>query len=99
MGWVESAVVFYMRTMINRLVPYQPNPLPFVVGFGFAEVIHDDHAAHRSCLTALGDSRAEYFGEVRRELRRFIVSLARTIGAAKKFPCPVEVDYSPVRLA
>ncbi len=41
MGWVESAVVFYMRTMINRLVPYQPNPLPFAAGFGFAEVIRE----------------------------------------------------------
>lgn len=41
MAWVESAVVFYMRTMINRLVPYQPNPLPFAAGFGFAEVIRE----------------------------------------------------------
>ena len=41
MGWVESAVVFYMRTMINRLVPYQPNPLPFASGFGLAEVIRE----------------------------------------------------------
>ena len=28
MAWVESAVVFYLRTMIDRLEPYQPNPLP-----------------------------------------------------------------------
>ncbi len=41
MGWVESAVVFYMRTMINRLVPYQPNPLPFASGFGLAEIIRE----------------------------------------------------------
>jgi hypothetical protein len=41
MGWVESAVVFYMRSMIDRLDPYQPNPLPFAGGFGFAEVMRE----------------------------------------------------------
>ncbi|MBI3882482.1 MAG: hypothetical protein HY301_20780 [Verrucomicrobia bacterium] len=41
MGWVESAVVFYMRSMINRLDPYQANPLPFAGGFGFAEVMRE----------------------------------------------------------
>jgi hypothetical protein len=30
---------------------------------------------HGPCLTAIGGSRQEFFGEVRRELRRFIVSL------------------------
>ena len=24
MAWVESAVVFYLRTMIDRIEPYQP---------------------------------------------------------------------------
>ena len=28
MAWVESAVVFYLRTLIDRIEPYQPNPLP-----------------------------------------------------------------------
>src|SRR5204862_6484673 len=41
MGWVESAVVFYMRSMIDRLVPYQANPLPISGGFGFAEVVRE----------------------------------------------------------
>ena len=41
MAWVESAVVFYMRSMIDRLVPYQPNPLPIAGGFGFAEVVRE----------------------------------------------------------
>jgi hypothetical protein len=31
---------------------------------------------HRPCLIAIGGSRHEYFREVRRELRRFIASLA-----------------------
>ena len=32
MAWVESAVVFYLRSMINRIEPYQPDPLPIVAG-------------------------------------------------------------------
>lgn len=32
---------------------------------------------HGPCLRAIGGSRAEYFGEVRRELRRFIMALDR----------------------
>jgi hypothetical protein len=32
---------------------------------------------HGKCLTSLGGSRAGYYREVRRELRRFVVSLAR----------------------
>ena len=41
MAWVESAVVYYLRTMIHRLQPYQPNPLPIVGGIGTAEVIRE----------------------------------------------------------
>jgi hypothetical protein len=28
MGYLESAVVLYLRTMVNRIQPYQPDPLP-----------------------------------------------------------------------
>jgi hypothetical protein len=41
MAWVESAVVYYLRTMINRLEPYQANPLPIVGGIGTAEVVRE----------------------------------------------------------
>ncbi len=41
MAWVESAVVFYLRTMIDRIDPYQPNPLPMVGGFAKAELIRE----------------------------------------------------------
>src|SRR6266403_400783 len=41
MAWVESAVVFYLRTMIDRIDPYQPNPLPIVGKFGTAEVVRE----------------------------------------------------------
>ena len=32
MAWVESAVVYYLRTVIDRIDPYQSNPFP-VIGF------------------------------------------------------------------
>lgn len=41
MAWVESAVVYYLRTMIDRIVPYQTYPLPIVGGLGTAEVVRE----------------------------------------------------------
>ncbi len=41
MAWVESAVVYYLRTMINRIEPYQPLPLPEVGGLGPAELVRE----------------------------------------------------------
>jgi len=41
MAWVESAVVYYLRTMIDRVDPYQSNPLPIVGGFGPVEMIRE----------------------------------------------------------
>lgn len=38
MAWVESAVVFYLRSMMNRIEPYQPNPLPMIGGFAVVEL-------------------------------------------------------------
>ena len=38
MAWVESAVVYYLRTHIDRIEPFQPNPLPLVGGFGPVEL-------------------------------------------------------------
>jgi len=35
--------------------------------------------SHGRCLAAIGGSRAEYFGEVRHELKRFIVLLCRAV--------------------
>ena len=52
MAWVESAVVFYLRTFVDRLVPYQSNPLPIASGFGRAEVIRE--AATIVMLFAVG---------------------------------------------
>ena len=41
MAWVESAVVFYLRTHINRIVPYQSNPLPDFDQLGPAELVRE----------------------------------------------------------
>ena len=38
MAWVESAVVFYLRSMMDRLEPYQPDPLPVIGGFASVEL-------------------------------------------------------------
>jgi hypothetical protein len=38
MAWVESAVVFYLRTMVDRIEPYQPDPFPMIGGFGAVEL-------------------------------------------------------------
>ena len=38
MAWVESAVVFYLRSMIDRLEPYQPDPFPVIGGFAPVEL-------------------------------------------------------------
>lgn len=38
MAWVESAVVFYLRTHMDRIVPYQRNPLPVIGGFAAVEL-------------------------------------------------------------
>jgi hypothetical protein len=41
MAWVESALVYYLRTMIDRLEPYQPNPLPVIGYLGPVEAIRE----------------------------------------------------------
>jgi hypothetical protein len=38
MAWVESAVVFYLRSMIDRIEPYQPEPFPIIGGFASVEL-------------------------------------------------------------
>ena len=38
MGYLEAAVVYYLRVLVDRLQPYQPDPLPIVGGLGPAEL-------------------------------------------------------------
>jgi hypothetical protein len=41
MAWVESSLVYYLRTMLDRIEPYQPNPLPISAGFAKAELVRE----------------------------------------------------------
>lgn len=41
MAWVESAVVFYIRTYVDRIEPYQPNPLPLIGVLGPVELVRE----------------------------------------------------------
>jgi hypothetical protein len=41
MAWVEAAVVYYLRTMVHRIEPYQPEPLPLIGSLGYAELVRE----------------------------------------------------------
>jgi len=41
MAWVESAVVFYLRSLIHRIEPYQSDPLPMSGGFATVELLRE----------------------------------------------------------
>jgi hypothetical protein len=52
MAWVEAAVVTYLRVLIDRIDPYQANPLPIVGSLGTTELIRE--AATLLMLLAVG---------------------------------------------
>jgi len=60
MAWLESAVVFYGRSLVGRLEPYQANPLPFIAELGPTELVRE--AATMLMLWAVG----WFAGETRR---------------------------------
>jgi hypothetical protein len=41
MAWVEAAVVFDLRTLVNRIEPWQPHPLPDLGPLGSAELVRE----------------------------------------------------------
>jgi len=41
MAWVETAVVVDLRTLLDRIEPYQTNPLPFVPKLGEVELVRE----------------------------------------------------------
>jgi hypothetical protein len=41
MAWVESACVYYLRVLVDRIEPYQPNPLPIVGTLGHVELVRE----------------------------------------------------------
>jgi len=52
MAWLESATVYYLRTLVDRIEPYQPNPLPIQGTLGQVELVRE--AATLVMLLALG---------------------------------------------
>jgi hypothetical protein len=52
MAWVESAVVVYLRTLLDRIEPYQKTPLPHLADFGSTELIRE--AATLIMLATIG---------------------------------------------
>jgi hypothetical protein len=52
MAWVEAACVLYLRTLVDRVVPYQPNPLPMHGSLGSVELVRE--AATLVMLAAVG---------------------------------------------
>src|ERR671915_2475822 len=38
MAWVEAASVFYIRGLVDRIEPYQPDPLPMNDTLGYVEL-------------------------------------------------------------
>lgn len=51
-AWVESAIVFYLRTMVDRLKPYQPHPLPLIEELAWVEIVRE--AATMIMLATVG---------------------------------------------
>jgi hypothetical protein len=41
MAWVEAAAVFYLRTLVGRIDPHQPNPLPVQGQLGEVELVRE----------------------------------------------------------
>lgn len=41
MAWVESAAVYYLRTHVDRIEPYQVNPLPLIGPLGSVELARE----------------------------------------------------------
>lgn len=52
MAWVESASVYYLRVLVDRVDPYQPNPLPMRGVLGGVELVRE--AATLVMLLAVG---------------------------------------------
>jgi hypothetical protein len=41
MAWVESAAVYYLRMLVDRIEPYQANPLPVAGALGAIELVRE----------------------------------------------------------
>ena len=52
MAWLEAATVYYLRILVDRVEPYQPNPLPLHGAVGQVELVRE--AATLVMLIAVG---------------------------------------------
>ena len=52
MGWLEAAVVVYLRTWMARIEPLQPDPLPMIAGISRIEMLRE--AATLVMIAAVG---------------------------------------------
>jgi hypothetical protein len=52
MAWLESACVLYIRTLVDRIQPYQTNPLPLNDALGYVELWRE--AATLVMIAAVG---------------------------------------------
>ncbi len=41
MAWMEAATVIYLRTLVSRIQPYQPDPLPHWGSFEYVEIVRE----------------------------------------------------------
>lgn len=41
MAWIESACVYYLRLLVDRVQPYQQDPLPMVDALGSVELVRE----------------------------------------------------------
>src|SRR5208283_4325529 len=41
MAWMESSTVVYLRTLVDRIQPYQQTPLPIIDSFGMTEIVRE----------------------------------------------------------
>ena len=41
MAWVEAASVYYLRVLVDRVVPYQADPLPVAGALGLVEMVRE----------------------------------------------------------
>jgi hypothetical protein len=52
MAWLEAATVYYLRVLVDRVEPYQANPLPIRGALGLVELVRE--AATLGMLLAVG---------------------------------------------
>ena len=53
MAWVEAACVYYLRVMVDRVEPYQPDPLPFRGILGDVELVREGATLLMLAMTGL----------------------------------------------